>query len=1077
MNGWGTLDKMTDGNGDSIYTATLSIATGPITFKFRYKDGSAAADQWESVTDRPYTVVTGGGTFSAYYNDDSVYNPQLPVTVNFACNMELERVSGRFNPVTDTVSVRGDINAWGHTYMTPNPLNTDIYEASVNVNKAVGEAINFKFFYKTPLVDNWESGDNRNHVFTAPELSAGSYDFSASFNNGTLETVLNDSAVIKFTVFTTGAISSVNGLPFSPINTVHIAGSALPLQWPAGGWPNADSIRMIKLYDDGTNGDATGADGVFSRNITIPAYTPLNIDYKYSINFGDSLVNGGGNDNENGFGNNHLLPMTRYMTAATTVDTFGIMGTSHLASVSSPTPVEFRANMRVAILKGRFVPSEDTLYVAGSMNGWGTADKMTDANNDSIYTVTIDPAGNAGDTLQFKFRFREGDPGADQWESLDNRKFGIPPSGDAIFTAYYDNDSIYVPTTNIAFSFSCNMELERLSGRFNPATDTVAARGGFNGWGRSDMTPNPLNPDIYEVTTNVVAGVGEQVQFKFFYKTPTTDNWESGGNRTYTITTPDFNTASASYSASFNNGTLSTVLNQPALIKFTVLTTGAISSVNGLPFSPINTVHIAGSQLPLQWPASGWPDADTIRVIKMFDDGTNGDVASGDGVFSLDLTFPPYTILNVEYKYSINFADAVNNQGGNDNENGFGSNHILPLARFMTGGTTVDTFGTMGTTTLANVTLLNVEAAYNNRWNLVSVPSGAAQQLKTDVFPTATSPAYAFIPPYTAKDTLDVGKGYWVKFGSAQTVAFSGTAVISAIVPVKAGWNLVGSIAVSTLTSSLSTSPTAGQISSPFYGYNSGYGVVTSLEPGFGYWVKIASDCNLIIDQTAAPSAIGAPRLPIEDASSITITDAEGNSQTLYLDADGSLDLSAAELPPAPPAGIFDARFSTGKMMEMLKNGSARVVVTSAQYPLTVTWNAKSGQGLTLMTGTKATPMAAAGSVVVNRPEDAISVSSSGIIEVPRNFALDQNYPNPFNPTTSIGFALPTDSRVTVKIYNLIGQEVATLFDGVKESGWHNLKWDAASAPSGIYFYRMNAVSTTDAKASFGETRKMMLMK
>ncbi len=76
---------------------------------------------------------------------------------------------------------------------------------------------------------------------------------------------------------------------------------------------------------------------------------------------------------------------------------------------------------------------------------------------------------------------------------------------------------------------------------------------------------------------------------------------------------------------------------------------------------------------------------------------------------------------------------------------------------------------------------------------------------------------------------------------------------------------------------------------------------------------------------------------------------------------------------------------------------------------------------------------------------------------LPETFFIEQNYPNPFNPSTTIRFGLPSASDVTVKIFNLIGQEVATLFDGRKEAGVHDLQFDATNLSSGVYLYRIQA--------------------
>jgi hypothetical protein len=77
-------------------------------------------------------------------------------------------------------------------------------------------------------------------------------------------------------------------------------------------------------------------------------------------------------------------------------------------------------------------------------------------------------------------------------------------------------------------------------------------------------------------------------------------------------------------------------------------------------------------------------------------------------------------------------------------------------------------------------------------------------------------------------------------------------------------------------------------------------------------------------------------------------------------------------------------------------------------------------------------------------------------IEVPRVLALSQNYPDPFNPSTTIQFTVPTDGRAILKVYNALGQEVATLFNGVATAGeYHQTRFDASRLSSGIYFSRL----------------------
>lgn len=99
----------------------------------------------------------------------------------------------------------------------------------------------------------------------------------------------------------------------------------------------------------------------------------------------------------------------------------------------------------------------------------------------------------------------------------------------------------------------------------------------------------------------------------------------------------------------------------------------------------------------------------------------------------------------------------------------------------------------------------------------------------------------------------------------------------------------------------------------------------------------------------------------------------------------------------------------------------------------------------------------------------------TGVVEkfspVPASFQLDQNYPNPFNPTTTISFSLQTNGRASLKVYNLLGQQVATLLDEVKSAGVYKVTFDASALSSGVYFYRL---STSDGVS---EAKKMVLMK
>lgn len=100
---------------------------------------------------------------------------------------------------------------------------------------------------------------------------------------------------------------------------------------------------------------------------------------------------------------------------------------------------------------------------------------------------------------------------------------------------------------------------------------------------------------------------------------------------------------------------------------------------------------------------------------------------------------------------------------------------------------------------------------------------------------------------------------------------------------------------------------------------------------------------------------------------------------------------------------------------------------------------------------------------------------STSVSVLPTDFALAQNYPNPFNPSTTIGYAVPVTSDVTVEVFNILGQRVKALVDAMQPAGRHQITWDGTDSngnrvSSGVYFYRITA-------GEFTESKKMLLLK
>ena len=110
--------------------------------------------------------------------------------------------------------------------------------------------------------------------------------------------------------------------------------------------------------------------------------------------------------------------------------------------------------------------------------------------------------------------------------------------------------------------------------------------------------------------------------------------------------------------------------------------------------------------------------------------------------------------------------------------------------------------------------------------------------------------------------------------------------------------------------------------------------------------------------------------------------------------------------------------------------------------------------------------------------KDLLGITDTGILPIPGQYSLEQNYPNPFNPTTSIEYNLPQSGLVTLKVYNVLGKEVATLVNGQNEAGRHKVNFDASALNSGVYFYKLEAENPlTGSGQGFTETKKMILLK
>jgi hypothetical protein len=381
-----------------------------------------------------------------------------------------------------------------------------------------------------------------------------------------------------------------------------------------------------------------------------------------------------------------------------------------------------------------------------------------------------------------------------------------------------------------------------------------------------------------------------------------------------------------------------------------------------------------------------------------------------------------------------------------------------------------------------------VSASVADGWNMVSVAGVPvdANYAKTHLFPEATSAAFAYGSGYTPATTLANGPGYWMKFtGGARVGSVVSTWMPSVVVTVQDKWNMIGSVSGYALTAAIV--PGGGtSVASPYYAYHGGYSITTALTPGEGFWVKTngAGTLSLTSSAMSPKAAPTAAELGLGDMNSITVRDAAGQTQTLYFGDAASLktDASYYEMPPAAPAGGFDARFSvSGRMVETYpstdKSAEFPIAIKSANYPVTISWTVNGTENRTfdVVTGSKTVSMVGTGSKVISDASVKTVVVRVSNGTTPKEFALSQNYPNPFNPTTRFRVDVAKASQVEVSVYDVLGRKIVTLLNGEKAEGAYTMEWNGLDAqglsvPTGMYLIRMTA-------GEFNATQKVMLLK
>ncbi|MBI4547507.1 MAG: VCBS repeat-containing protein [Ignavibacteriae bacterium] len=393
--------------------------------------------------------------------------------------------------------------------------------------------------------------------------------------------------------------------------------------------------------------------------------------------------------------------------------------------------------------------------------------------------------------------------------------------------------------------------------------------------------------------------------------------------------------------------------------------------------------------------------------------------------------------------------------------------------------------GTNTISILMNATALSTTSL--DGWNMVSVPVNVRDYSKATVYPTAASPAFAYQAGYVARDTLEQGAGYWVKFDGVQTLNYFGNPLLLDTIDVNDKWNLVGSLTSAVDADAVSSIP-LGIIATSFYAYDGSYQVVDSLRPGNAHWVKVSQAGEIILNAGSVqkPSKTRSEKVSLDDFNTLIIEDSTKHRQTLYFTGSVLSEkmLEHYELPPAPPSGLFDVRFYSQRFVEAVSSTDVKefpLQLTGARYPIVIRWSVNKQQSHTwvLETGTTNKQLVGEGSITLQQNQVQylkLKVLHGEPNIVPTEYVLAQNYPNPFNPSTEIRYGLPVTSHVKLTVVNILGQQVAELLDEEQGAGWHRFMW-RPDISGGVYFLRMQATSSSEPSKTFVQMKKCVLLK
>ncbi|MCF7805838.1 MAG: M6 family metalloprotease domain-containing protein [Candidatus Marinimicrobia bacterium] len=335
-------------------------------------------------------------------------------------------------------------------------------------------------------------------------------------------------------------------------------------------------------------------------------------------------------------------------------------------------------------------------------------------------------------------------------------------------------------------------------------------------------------------------------------------------------------------------------------------------------------------------------------------------------------------------------------------------------------------------------------------------------------------------------DSVDHRHGYWLRIDSEDTLTVEGPPVSpQTALPLDKGWNTVSYLPTN-----------ADSLRNGFQsimdnlvvalGYNGGgltfdpslpdyLNTLNTVKPQSGYWVKLDTADTLVYPQNQAatgPQLLADQSVSVSEKSQVTPTNSWMGLYAKDMTVDGQPIAVGTQVHAIDKDGVICGETT------VKRKGTFGIMPIYKDDPATkVDEGAEPGEAVTIRFGDYKSPVTVEWSEFGDIMDYNQVVTSTGkeLRSLPDKYDITQNYPNPFNPETQIDYQLPEESNVTIAVYDLLGQKVATLKNGNQKAGYYSVKWNGTNdrgqkLSSGVYFYQIRA-------GDFQKTRKMLFLK